>query len=235
MSKAIPTGPYVTFLKEHSGFTAARLYLIEVAKFSISEPESEINKANEVLMKVLGNDYKNSRNYFTSRLFITYIAGFEIFLQETVAMVIKKNPKRIGSIKFSMTDILDSVNTDQLIERAIQEYLNTLMYKRPSEYLSEICDVLGINKATVECNWEIFIEAKARRDLGVHNAWKCNDIYIRKIKDSGKNSSLTLGENAVPQDDDYLKSVVKAIYSLSQDISREVYKKHWPSVTFLNK
>lgn len=227
MSLSKPSEPTVNFLREFIGFTAARIYLLKIDQLAVIEPESKIALAKTTLMQNLNADYINPTNYFVSQLFITYVAAFEIFLQESIALVIKKNPKKVGNIKFSITDILDSVSIDLLIQRATEDYLNTLMYKRPSEYLSELCKILSIDESIIAKDWPVFIEAKARRDLGVHNAWKCNEIYIRKIKESGKNSTLAIGENTAPKENDYLEKVAITLKSLVETISKEVLKKHW--------
>lgn len=33
--------------------------------------------------------------------------------------------------------------------------------------------------------WPNFVEMKARRDVGVHGEWKRNEVYDRKVRDSG--------------------------------------------------
>lgn len=94
-----------------------------------------------------------------------------------------------------------------------------------------MCKVLSIDEAAIQAVWPRFVEAKARRDLGMHNAWRCNSIYLRKLAESGIASTLKEGESAAPSDDVYVRQVDHALDELADMITKLVMQKHWPHLT----
>lgn len=225
-----PAMPYLAFLKESATFHRAIVYLISAHLAAVQGADDELVDAHSRLADKVAPTYKDPRSYFVSRLFITHIAAFEIFLQDTLSEVIRKHPKKVGDVEFRLADILDSSSNEELVNRALDEHLNRLMYKKPIEYLKEICALLSIEKMPLEDDWKVLVEAKARRDLGVHNAWKCNGIYLRKTQEAGILSGLSIGDSAVPQDEEYINRVGDALDVLAGKISKSVLQKHWPEL-----
>lgn len=114
--------------------------------------ESDFAKNRLHFVKSLKGLYEEPRTYFLAQLFVGRIASFEVFLQETISMVVQKNPKKVGATEFKLSDILDCTEVSQLIQRATEELLNKLMYKKPSEYLSSICELLSIERAPLDAD-----------------------------------------------------------------------------------
>jgi hypothetical protein len=140
--------------------------------------------------------------------------------------VIRKYPKKIGTITFALSDIIDTENTDELIQRAIEEHLNKLMYKKPFEYLSSICNLLSISEAPLLEGWKVLIEAKARRDLGVHNGWVCNRIYLHKLLEAKIQSTAQLGQKIFPTEEKYITDTPEKIYDLAVTMVKLVREKY---------
>jgi hypothetical protein len=183
-------------------------------------------KAFENLKTTLKGHDTDIPKYFTSILFLDFISSTEIFLIEIAQAVILKNPKKLGDTKFSLSEILDSLSKEDLISKASSMYMNKMMYKKPKEYLNDLCQTLSIDKQPLVPLWNNYVEAKARRDLGVHNNWKCNETYIRKITEIGINKTPQIGEDMQPDKADYSRETTKALYSLVYKISDAVIKKH---------
>jgi hypothetical protein len=223
-----PKTAFATFLRETISFLSASNYLLAVHIYVLKEKDESISNEHNEFAGKIAPIYKDPRAYFIARLFIAYVAAFEIFLQETISIVIEKHPKKVGSTQFRLADILNATSTNELVQEATEELLNKLMYKKPLEYLQEVCQLLSINRAPLEDGWKFFIESKARRDLGVHNAWKCNSIYLRKLQEAGIPSSLALGDSAVPQDKEYVDRVINSLCKLAEDICVQVVAKYWP-------
>jgi hypothetical protein len=150
------------------------------------------------------------------------ISSLELFFQEAISGVLQAYPKKIGSVQFKLSQILDAGTTDELISRAAEEYIIKLMYKKPLEYLEEITRLLSIHSASILPFWPTFIEAKARRDLGMHNGWKCNSTYIRKLEESGIPCSFQVGDDTFPYDDTYMNGVGNALEEISKAIFKEL-------------
>jgi hypothetical protein len=99
------------------------------------------------------------------------------------------------------------------------------MYEKPNQYLNKICDLLSIDSEELKEHWPTYIEAKARRDLGVHNSWLCNSVYMRKISEAGLDNKYKEGEELFPSDREYCKNVVLSIFTISNIIMRLVLEK----------
>ena len=139
------------------------------------------------------------RSYFHAQLFLSILSSLELFFQEVVSAVLKAFPKKIGSAQFKLSEILDAESTDDLVTRAAEEHIVKLMYRKPLEYLDEITNILSIDSKELSIYWPIFIEAKARRDLGnTHNGWRCNSTYIQKLKEAEISSKLQVGDDDIP-------------------------------------
>jgi len=223
-----PGQPYLSFLQETLRFQAANLYLLAVQISPVANTDSRILEQFNDLTQRVTPQYEDVRGYFTARLFISHIAAFEIFLQELLSLVIQKHPKKVGTCQFPLQRILDASSTEELVQLAIDDHLNKLMYEKPSEYLKKVCGLLAIDVASIESRWRIFVEAKARRDLGLHNAWKCNAIYLRKLEEAGCTTTLKIGDLSNPKDTEYIQPLIDELDCLANEITNAVIKVHWP-------
>lgn len=177
------------------------------------------------LDQVLREHGTNVEDHFLSILFIDLISEVEIYLAALVRAVIAKNPHKVGNIQFKLSDVLESPTHEELITRASDAYLNGVMFKKPAEYLSDISQILSIDPSVISDQWPNYIEAKARRDLGVHNNWICNETYLRKIKEAGLTSIYKIGDTVRP-DTDYLRQLASLIDTISLRLANAVHVKH---------
>lgn len=227
--------PYFTHMHESLWFSAAVSHLYDVWAQARAEPDSALGRSHQEFAELLeeeGAYGADPHTYFVARLFLSRVASFEVFLQETLALVIRKHPKKVGHVEFRLSDVVGAGQTSVLIDRAAEEVLNKLMYKKPLEYLAAVCELLSIDRAPLEDDWKVFVEAKARRDLGMHNAWRCNAIYLRKLEEAKINSALKLGDNAAPDYGEYLRKVDEALDRISDCITELTLQKHWPELNW---
>ena len=222
--------PLNNYLRESLAFIATHGYLLSGEILSLTEPESEFGKTRLALNQKIPKVYGGPVNYLVARLFISYVASFEVFLQDTAVLVAKKNPKKVGGANFTLAEIIDSGGMPALVQRATDEFLNKLMYKKPSAYLQELCQLLSIDASPFQERWKVFVEAKARRDLGVHSAWRCNDVYLRKLGEAGIETTARPGDIMLPPDTDYTDSVMDKLNDLAAEITARVATVHWPEV-----
>jgi hypothetical protein len=159
--------------------------------------------------------YQYPENYLIAHLFVGHISSFELFLQDLTTVVLRKFPKKIGSHTLKLSEVLEFGDVDELIFRAVEEVMHKFSYKKPLEYLKDICELLSFDPGPIEADWGVFIEAKARRDLGVHAGWVCNDTYIRKLAEARLQSSLRPGDLAIPTKYAYLHEVADALYRMA--------------------
>lgn len=236
--------PYDAFGRQALTLLAAYTYLLEAEVIVLRKQRADkentdshqadddertgLAEAYADLNKKVGRSYGDDPTmYFLSRLFVSLVSSFEYFLQDTAVVVVSKNPKKVGGANFTLSEVLDAPTPDALVRRAIDEWLNKLMYKKPAEYLKELTTVLSIDEEKLRVGWSTFVEAKARRDLGVHNEWTCNAIYLRKIAEAGLTTDATVGARMVP-DAAYVKRINTALLNLATSLSTLVLEKHWP-------
>ncbi|NBB81371.1 MAG: hypothetical protein GVY36_18345 [Verrucomicrobia bacterium] len=162
--------------------------------------DEDLTKHFDALREFLRPLKMTTGSYFAGSLLYNVISQTEIAFVEVIRLVLSYYPKKIGSIEFKLSEVVDKPRQEILLAAA-DRYLNSLMYKRPTEYLSELCKILSINKENLEECWGDFIEAKARRDLGIHNAWVVNETYIRKVAEVGETHIAEVGENICPEHD----------------------------------
>jgi hypothetical protein len=230
MPQTSPRHHLLDFLLETSAFHQTVIYLL-TAEIAIREsPESKLFKEHAGLMKIIEGAYESPKHYITSRLFISHVAAFELFLQGILVDVLMKNPKKVGDVQFRLTDVLDAGSTNTLVQRAIDQMLNKLMYKKPLEYLTDVCSFLSIDREPLINDWCCFVEIKARRDLGVHNGWICNATYLRKLAEANVVADAAEGDSMAPVNSEYLRQVHDVFDRLSQQITVQVLKKHWPEM-----
>lgn len=161
-----------------------------------------------------------------SVFFVDVVSEIEIYLSTLIQIVIIQHPKKLGSANFSLKDIIDSESVEELVARAADEYINKLVYKKPMEYLDSICETLSLNKQDIDKLWLHFIEAKARRDLGVHNSWICNSTYLRKLKEADINTNAVEGDLMTPTNMEYLDEMTDKLGELVGRIASQLEKKH---------
>ena len=221
---------YKRLLDECVRFKAAEVYFLKLQVAALKE-EGSAKEAHDEFLKQLAPEYNLPRDYFFERSFVMLVASFEYFLQELVHVIVAIHPKKVGRVEFKLSEILDAGSTDELVRRGIEATLNSLMYKKPADYLTDVADLLSIDPFPLRENWTIFVEAKARRDLGVHNGWKCNDIYLRKVAEAGTTSNYAKGDRLFPPKGSYLDEVRRALSTLADMMMEAAFKKHGESLS----
>lgn len=202
----------------------AYIFLLTAERDALQEA-GELKKALDDLNQRLKADDVDSAQYFVSIMFVDLISAMEIYFASIIKAAVCNYPKKLNTATFKLSEIVDSASTDELITRAAEEHVYRLMYKKPHEYLADMCDLLSIDANNV-INWTDYIEAKARRDLGTHNNWKCNGTYLKKLKDAGLSTDAKVDDSMVPLYDDYVGKKLDQLAKLAFSIAFEVEKKH---------
>jgi hypothetical protein len=230
----MPTPPQLlplrAYFRETLAFLSSHSYLLVAEIASMKDAGSDLGASRADLCEKLPEMYGNPVEFLLARMFISQIASFEVLLQDTAALVVRKDPKKVGSTKFSLAEIIDADSSSALIDTAIDQYLNSLMYQKPSAYLEGLCSILSIDANPLRNRWKEFVEAKARRDLGVHGAWRCNAVYLRKLKEADITSTATVGDSMWPPYDGYLDTTMDTLNSLAMEITARVSAVHWPDI-----
>jgi hypothetical protein len=169
-------------------------------------------------------------NFFAGMLLGNLIAEVENYFVEVMKNLLLEFPKKLSATQFTLAEVLDSP-AHELVLRAAESRLAKLMYKRPAEYVAELADILSVEATPFAAYWPAFIEAKARRDLGMHNAWQINDTYRRKVIEAGLHLPPNVGPSMVP-DFDYLRRALhdcdKMVRNIHEQLEAKFMSPHKP-------
>ncbi|MDT3250952.1 hypothetical protein QZQ97_08365 [Serratia sp. root2] len=159
--------------------------------------------------------------YMPSLCFFSLVSAFEDYMIEISMFILKKYPQKIAKETVDFKLVIE-LTKEEILEIKSKEYLNGIMYKKPKEYMNSICDLLGVDSGTIKEEFYKYIEIKARRDLGIHNQWMKNDIYIRKLGEVGMpdNSDIYMAPNL-----EYFNMACRVCGDLVRNISNGISTK----------
>ena len=189
-----------------------------------NDTKKELRDAISELNRFTANFNRNSEQHLSGWLLINLAAEVELCLLDITKQIIQAYPKKLGGIQVKLSDAVEK-STEEIVQMASDHYLNSLMYKKPGEYISGICEILSIDLKAVTLIWKPFIEIKARRDLGIHNDWKANEIYLRKLYESETETITNIGDDLCPVDA-YVQSSYDACFKLVELIYNLTIEKH---------
>lgn len=153
---------------------------------------------------------------------IATISEVESYFQDLVAIVLKKHPKKIGNSTLDLNALQKFDSISDAVAYAARDYAANLMFESPKAYKKKILSILSAPDDLLERHWATFIEAKARRDIGVHNEWIVNDVYNSKVREVGL-SPKPIGPLVV--DTNYMNSVRNSCLSMMEDLARHSQSK----------
>lgn len=122
--------------------------------------------------------------HMPSLCFSSLVSAFENYLIEMLVLTLTNFPKKIAKETIDMDKLIELTKEEIILYKA-NEYINKIMYKSPKDYLKSLSSLLSLNEQDIASDFNHYIEIKARRDLGVHNNWRKNEIYERKVAEAG--------------------------------------------------
>lgn len=168
---------------------------LESLRIAISEPSSHIGQLYQDTSSRLPNHYLNGRSindprykvvsFIDSQCLVSMISEVEAFIQESLITVLCKYPEEINKVTLEIKKLRELGNVEAAVLYAAHKHINEVMYKRPNEYKKELLSILSAREVLLDDVWSTYVEAKARRDIGVHNSWVANDIYAAKVREVG--------------------------------------------------
>jgi hypothetical protein len=208
MAAGIVVPPYIRFLqgalvlRKAYGFLQAAQISAMTGNKMLSEEYLKIEESRD--SKQLGVNYQT---FFASHLVINLVSEVEHFFGNAVSAALRMYPEKMGGQTFKLSEIVSASSKDELVDRAARTVLNELLYEKPLEYLKKFAAILSVDSRDLEADWPAFVELKTRRDLGVHNNWVVNEIYLRKVREAHIQTNYKLGDRVIP-DFAYLKQAM---------------------------
>jgi len=141
------------------------------------------------------------RGYVAERLaeatFQTFLAVFEAFLGDLLRARLRAEPKYLMPTEpVDFPTIHAAPDKAAVIDFVVERKVQGLFYKRPADWLKFADDKLGLGCPTAD-EVERLAEAKATRDVLIHNRGVANEVYVDK---SGRRARFRVGDRVdVPE------------------------------------
>lgn len=155
--------------------------------------------------------------HMPSLCFSSLVSAFENYLIEILALALTTFPHKISKESVDLKKVIELTKEEIILFKA-KEHINQIMYKSPKDYLKALSNLLSLNESEITTNFNKYIEIKARRDLGVHNNWRRNEIYDRKIADAGIEVSA---KSRLAPSFDYYKYAFQVCSILVENITKQ--------------
>ncbi|HHI1838192.1 TPA: hypothetical protein ACP4YJ_000877 [Enterobacter cloacae] len=183
------------------------------------------NKLEQILLEQKKEEKEDSGTkliltHMPSLCFSSLVSAFENFLIEMLALALKMHPHKIAKESVDLKKVIELSREEVILFKA-NEYINQIMYKTPKDYLKSLSNILSLSEESIAPAFNMYIEIKARRDLGVHNNWRKNEIYERKVAEA-KISPPT--KNILSPNLEYYKYAFNVCSFLVQKISNQTCK-----------
>lgn len=229
-SSSVVIPPYIRFLK---GSLLLRQAVILLKVSHVASQEDV--EANIVLDEIKAFDSSkeakelnvNYETYFASHLTINLVSEVEHFFASAVSAALRLYPQKMGQQSYKLGEIIEASSREELIDRAANASIYQLMYEKPLDYLAKLTDILSIESDKLMGHWPAFVELKARRDLGIHNNWIVNEIYLRKLREAKIECNHKMGEQLIP-DFKYLMNSVNTTSELIKTMASLLGEKWMP-------
>lgn len=131
-------------------------------------------------------------SFIVGQTFVSLVSEFENYLVDVMTTIAEKYPQKLGQEPFKLSEILELKDQELIVRVATERHINSVMYKKANEYRKSLIEFLSAEPNFLSDLWPAYVECKARRDLGVHNGWRTNDVYKRKLLEVGITPSSDL-------------------------------------------
>ena len=111
--------------------------------------------------------------------FQQFISIFEAFFVDFMRLWLLAYPGSLGQKEVNFKDVLEAPDKDAITLSVVDKELNEIAYKSPASWFEYMEDRLKLGLPTKD-EIEKFAEAKASRDVLVHNRGIANKIYESK-------------------------------------------------------
>lgn len=143
----------------------------------------DVLKSYADLKKETGNEHSAAHS-FSGMALLDDVAAVEVFLVDLATIAYLKHPEKLSKKTIMLDDVLE-FSKEEILKREIAKSLNSLLYEGPLKLREKYWQIISAPDDLLIDEWQRYVEIRARRDLGVHNNWQKNDIYIRKLTDAG--------------------------------------------------
>ena len=175
-------------------------------------------KTTEAMLAAKAREYTEIQ--LPEATFQQFISIFEAFLADFLRFWLLAYPKSLGSSQVKFKTILMAADKDAITRFVVDKQLNEVTYKSPHDWFKYLEERAKLGVPT-EDEVNQFSEAKASRDILVHNGGLANKIYESKAGDLARYKAGDRIE--IPSD--YHKATWELIRKMIADISNAAIAK----------
>ncbi|MBI2823379.1 MAG: hypothetical protein HYX69_01670 [Planctomycetia bacterium] len=147
-----------------------------------------INAENEVTGTVTTGSDLAARaqgyvaGYLAEATFVQFVASFEIFFVELLQAWLTAYPRSLAQAELKFESVLDAPDKESVVRDVVRREVDKLAYKRPKEWFDYLAVVVKLRCPAPDEIARV-AEAKASRDLLIHNRGVVTRAYILKAGD----------------------------------------------------
>jgi hypothetical protein len=145
--------------------------------------------------------------------FQQFLSIFDAFFSDFLQVWLKAYPASLQGKQLHYKVVLDAPDIETISLHVINKELNEVLYKRPKDWFSYLNNLVQLD-CPPESQIEQFAEAKAARDILVHNRGNANESYLQK---AGKLARTVRGER-IEISESYHQSTWRLIRTIVEDI-----------------
>lgn len=153
--------------------------------------------------------------------FLTFLSIFEAFFTDFVRAWLRAYPQNLAATDPVPVDvILDAADKAEIATFVIDRAVGGLMYRKPADWFAYLDKKLKLGRPAAD-EIERFAEAKATRDVLIHNRGVVNEVYAAK---AGHRARYAVGEQVdVPEP--YHREVWDLLQKIVADLADAVAAK----------
>ncbi len=126
---------------------------------------------------------RKARGYVREQLaeatFQQFVSIFETYLVDLLRLWLTAHPESLGGKKVDFRTVLEAADKDAITSAVVGRELNELAYEKPAGWFAYLNQRVALDCPSAD-QIERIAEAKATRDLLVHNRGVANPTYLAK-------------------------------------------------------
>lgn len=170
-------------------------------------PLVNAQKRYDALLEEIENSASDSSDLIYQGLFVLAFASLETALGDSLSYLLEEFPQKLGKQQVDARQAARGA----AIETVVEGFVMSLAYKPLDEFLQRFCDLASIEPLSSGELLEVILEAKATRNVLLHNNLRSNSEYLRK---AGPRARATREGERLKLNQAYLHETIEACKTL---------------------
>jgi hypothetical protein len=145
------------------------------------------------------------------------VSAFESFLFDVIGAWLTEFPESLGRKTVAVRTVLETATRDELLDEIVRRELLEIAYGKPADWFEYIRSRMGV-PAPTDADIGRIAEAKAARDVLMHNRGVVNRLYVAK---SGTHARYAEGE-VLHLPEPYLSGVLRLLTAVADRLCQSL-------------